>query len=120
MASTTDVAGASRPSIFATLAAHFFAERERWALWFPVLMGAGIAVYFSLPQEPAPWIGALALGIAIAALITCRYGALDLTAAGAVLAVALGFAAAQFETWWVAAPVLERRMGPVEVMGRLV
>src|SRR5258708_20231109 len=38
----------------------------------------------------------------------------------AAAAIALGFAAAQFQAWWVAAPILERRIGPVAIEGRLV
>src|SRR5579862_1585906 len=117
---SADMAGERRPSIFAALSTRFLAERERWPLWFPVLMGAGIAIYFMLATEPAWWIGASALTLASAVLIVARWRYIDLTAAAAVFAVALGFAAAQFETWMVAAPVLQHRLGPVEVMGRLV
>lgn len=120
MASATDVAGEPRPSIFATLSARFLAERDRWLLWFPVLMGAGIALYFSLDREPAWWIGQALVLVTAAAMLGCWYRGIDLMASGAVLAIALGFAAAQFQTWIVAAPVLERRLGPVEVTGRLI
>src|ERR1700735_2234280 len=44
----------------------FLAERERWPLWLPVLMGAGIGVYFSLDAEPAPWLGAALVALALA------------------------------------------------------
>jgi competence protein ComEC len=117
---SADLAGEHRPSIFAAFAVRFLAERERWPLWFPVLMGIGIGIYFSLPFEPARWIGAAALVLASAVLLITRYRQIDLTAASAILAIALGFAAAQFQTWLVAAPVLEHRLGPVEVRGRLV
>jgi competence protein ComEC len=116
---SADLAGEHRPSIFAALAARFLAERERWPLWFPVLMGIGIGIYFSLSSEPAGWIGATALALAGVALLIARYRQIDLTAASAMLAIALGFGAAQLQTWLVAAPVLERRLGPVEVRGRL-
>jgi hypothetical protein len=33
----------------------FAAERERWPLWMPVMVGLGIAVYFGLSEEPPPW-----------------------------------------------------------------
>jgi len=65
---SADMAGERRPSIFKALAARFLAERERWALWFPVLMGLGIGIYFWLPREPPFWIGASALGCAALAL----------------------------------------------------
>lgn len=117
---SADLAGERRPSILTPLVARFLAERERWPLWFPVLMGIGIAIYFSLDREPVWWVGATALALATALLLAARRLNLDLTAASALLAIALGFAASQFQTWWVAAPVLERRIGPVEVTGRLV
>src|SRR5579864_222183 len=116
---TADLAG-ERPSIFSALVARFLAERERWPLWLPVLMGVGIAIYFSLDREPAWWTGAVALAVAVAALLIARWKEIELAAFWAILAVALGFAAAQFETWIDAAPVLERRLGPVEVTGRLI
>jgi len=114
------LAGESRPSIFSSIALRFLAERERWALWFPVLMGAGIGLYFSLTQEPAWWIGAGALLLAVLGMLAAWRGRIDLMAAGAFLAVALGFAAAQFQAWMVAAPVLEHRLGPAIITGRLI
>ncbi|MBN66931.1 MAG: hypothetical protein CMM94_05125 [Rickettsiales bacterium] len=30
-------------------------ERERWVLWLPVLLGAGIGIYFALPHEPSDY-----------------------------------------------------------------
>src|SRR5580704_1491653 len=120
MAAATDLAGDRRPSIFVALAARFLAERERWPLWLPALMGTGIALYFSLDREPAWWVGAAALSGAITALLAVRWKQIDLTLSAALVAVALGFAAAQFQAWMVAAPVLEHRLGPVEVAGRLL
>ncbi|MBQ9732226.1 MAG: ComEC/Rec2 family competence protein [Alphaproteobacteria bacterium] len=31
-------------------------EKSRWPLWFPVLFGCGIGIYFMLPFEPSKWI----------------------------------------------------------------
>ena len=39
------------------LAARLLEERERWLLWLPVGLGAGIGVYFALPSEPPLWLG---------------------------------------------------------------
>jgi hypothetical protein len=36
--------------------AWFAAERERWPLWMPVMVGLGIAAYFGLSEEPPPWL----------------------------------------------------------------
>jgi hypothetical protein len=35
------------------------AERERWSLWLPVGIGAGVAAYFALDTEPPYWLGPL-------------------------------------------------------------
>ena len=41
------------------LADQFRSDRSRWFLWFPVLIGFGIALYFALPIEPGPvWLAA--------------------------------------------------------------
>lgn len=110
----------SRRRLLAAVAGCFIAERDRWLLWFPVFMGLGIAVYFSLAHEPAWWIGPVALiATGAAALIRWRLQG-DLTLGGAIFALALGFAAAQFQTGMVAAPVVMGRLGPVEVTGRVV
>lgn len=87
----------------------FFAEADRWFLWSPVLVGAGIALYFSLPFEP--WLslvwGLLALLALALFLLRQREAALlDLTAA-ALFCVVLGLVAATTRTALVSAPVLQ-------------
>ncbi|MEX2454069.1 MAG: ComEC/Rec2 family competence protein [Rhodospirillaceae bacterium] len=100
-----------------------FARRnhDRMALWLPVLFGTGIGVYFALPSEPPPWIAIAAVGGALpAALLFGRRRGAVFFAALMWLAIAGGFAAAQWRSGTVAAPVVERRIGPVEVVGRVV
>lgn len=120
MASAGDLAVDTRRTLREALSERVLAERERWPLWFPVLMGGGIAIYFMLGAEPARWIGGAALALAGAALLLAWRLERQLILGGAVFGVALGFAAAQFEAWWVTAPVLSHRLGPVEITGRLV
>jgi competence protein ComEC len=106
---------------FAWAAAAFLAEREQWALWLPVALGAGIAGYFALPGEPPWWVGpVLALAGAGAAWLAgpARLGGFLL--ACALAALGLGFAAAQLRTAQVATPLIAERLGPVEVRGRVV
>ena len=102
------------------LAANLIAERERWPLWIPALFGAGIGVYFWLTVEPPLWLGlvaaAVTLPLAVVALRWRRWAA----PAVAIAAVALGFAAAEVEAWWVAAPVQQRQLHFVAVEGRLM
>ena len=96
------------------------AERERWPLWLPVFVGSGIGGYFWLTVEP-PLAPVLALaGAALLAAIAALRRQRFVAPAVAMAALALGFAAAALQAWWVAAPVLAERLGPVMVEGRLV
>ena len=120
MSSADTLIDEQRLGVVAGLAARLIAERERWPLWFPVLMGTGIGFYFLFQNEPAWWIGGAALTVAFAGMVLVRHLNRDRTVAWAMLAMALGFAAAQFQAWSAAAPVLERRLGPVDIAGRLI
>jgi competence protein ComEC len=96
------------------------AERERWALWIPALLGSGIGLYFMLMVEPPGWSGPAAMVCAALVLaLARRIGALLLPGV-ATLIVAGGFTDAQLQTWLVAAPVLERQLGPVRVEGSVI
>lgn len=90
-------------------------ERPRWALWIPVFLGCGIAVYFALGQEPPPWAGPAGAGCALAGVLCARRRPGLLLAAWALALAAVGFSAAQLQTARVAAPVLERKLGPVMI-----
>ncbi|MBF0306034.1 MAG: hypothetical protein HQL41_10360, partial [Alphaproteobacteria bacterium] len=48
------------------LAALFLAERDRWALWLPVLCGMGVGLHFASAIEPPPWSGVAALLVTVA------------------------------------------------------
>ena len=59
------------------LAEIFQAEQERWFLFLPVFLGAGIAIYFALPNEPS-WNVALLIVLAplvilLALGLICRF-----------------------------------------------
>lgn len=84
------------------------------------MLGAGIAVYFSLNEEPALWVGPLAFVLCGAlTLLLGRKPLFQLLMFCSVF-VTIGFAAAQFRTWTIDAPVLERKTGPVWLEGRIV
>ena len=96
------------------------AERHRWALWSPVLLGLGIGVYFALPFEPS-----LALGCGVLAILggfwaaaSFRFPALTWLFQALVL-IALGLCLATVRTWWVASPTLYVETGPVTVQGQV-
>ena len=75
---------------------YLVAERERWLLWLPVFLGLGIALYFSLPNEPNLWIGTLTSGlgiVAVALLASSRQR--NLAFALLLLVTSIGFTVAQ-------------------------
>ena len=85
------------------------AERHQLVLWVPVLLGAGVAAWFVLP-DPRWWAIALlaSLTIAVAAIVGAHGGraSLVLATGGVAFAIGLGL------VWWraeaVRAPVLAR------------
>ncbi len=103
----------------AGLAEQFYGERERWVLWLPVALALGVALYFWLPAEPSLWFVPLWLGLALGlvGLGRRRPGLLLLGIAATTMAA--GFAAAVLRSHQVAAPVIERRLGPVGLSARV-
>lgn len=97
----------------------FVAERARWALCIPVFLGMGIASYFLLPVEPAVWWGALCAVISLAGGFVLRRRVLGLILCVMAFLVAVGFGGAQFRTALIQAPVLDRKIGPVWVVGHV-
>ncbi|MBO9622876.1 MAG: ComEC/Rec2 family competence protein [Sphingomonas sp.] len=85
------------------------AEREQLVLWLPVMLAAGIAAWFLLPDS-ARWLAFLCAtgGLGVAGLAVPGIGRAPRAIAIAALAMALGCAL----VWWraerVAAPVLAR------------
>ena len=94
-------------------------ERERWILWFPVVMGGGVALYFSLPAEPSLTWGLAALaGMAMLLGLSWRRPLWRILMLG-LFAGTLGFAAAELRTAVVAAPMLADKVKGVQVRGRV-
>jgi len=93
-------------TVAAALGSVFVAERDRWILWCPVGLGCGIALYFTLPQEPAPEWGVTALVLAALAGWLSRRNAVLLGLCLCLGLVFAGFSLAQWRTATVAAPVL--------------
>jgi competence protein ComEC len=106
--------------LVAALAARFDAEGDRRLLWLPVFFGAGIAVYFSVTIEPPLWLGAVAAVVTGALAYGLRRHQPAGAAALALFLVAAGFALACETTRECGTPMLERRLGPVAVTGRVV
>lgn len=100
--------------------ATLLAERERWFLWLPALLGTGIAGYFLLPVEPPLLplrLGVAALGLALLLFARRALWRLPLIALMALVA-GLWLGAERSAT--VAAPVLQRPSGAIWVEGRIL
>ncbi len=99
------------------LAAALEAERHRWFLWVPVLVGVGIGGYFALPYEPGVWLAASILFACATLAWLVRDGTLAYAMTRALLATAIGFTVIAVRTEWVAAPVIERTIQRAEISG---
>jgi competence protein ComEC len=96
------------------------AEGDRRILWIPVFFATGIALYFTLTIEPPLWIG-LALTAGAVALALGLRGWPALRNAAIVLAfVAAGFAVMQEARLERGTAMLDRRLGPVAITGKII
>lgn len=113
-------AGFTPRAALRSMGAALVGEQDRWVLWTPVILGIGIGLYFALPSEPPLWLGPMALMAAAGARWMGRqHMALSLLAVALGLA-ALGFTVTQWRTALVASPMLEERIGPTQVTGRIL
>lgn len=92
-------------------------ERERFFLWVPVCLGAGIAAYFGLDDEPTVALAAAPLLAALGFCLILRNRPLGLVLAFAALWGAIGFLNAKIRTSWVESPVIEASTRVVQVSG---
>ncbi len=110
----------SRVQAFGLLiSAQLAGERARFITWVPVLLGLGIAAYFSLPAEPslaAAVLPALAAGVLWS--LSSRV-MLARSVATLLLLGGFGFLLAKLRTEWVRAPVLEAPLRSAAVTGIL-
>jgi competence protein ComEC len=105
---------------FGGLADRLAAEGERRVLWLPVFFGAGIGLYFVLKIEPPLWPGVAAACAGIGSVFALRHHPGWREAALAFTALAAGFALMRETAWEREAPMLQRRLGPVALTGRVV
>ena len=91
------IGGDSLRGVGANLERWLEAERDQLALWLPVALGGGIALWFVLPDVRA-WqaAGLAALAVALGGLAAGRSGRAARVVAVGALAVALGLAL----IWW--------------------
>jgi competence protein ComEC len=87
-------------------AARIEAERGRWPLWLPVAMTGGALLYFTLHDEPPPWLGAALACVSLALGVLLRRRLVARALCQVAMAASLGFAASQLATLR-APPVIE-------------
>ena len=90
---------------------------SRQALWLPVAFAIGTAAYFTLDYEPVVWLApALMLVLALSIYSWRRTHTVALLMIFAMF-VAAGFAMVQWRANSLAAPVIERKLPPVDLTG---
>ncbi len=90
-------------------------------VWAPVAIGAGAGAYFSLKSEPAWMVAAGLVLFTLISLVTIRrHSRAGGAIAAALLLMAIGFAAADWRTQQVSAPVLTRDLGIQSITGELL
>ena len=104
----------------AYLAAALAAEGDRRILWLPVFFATGIALYFTPTVEPPWWLGLAATAAALIPAILFRRRPVLRNAAIALAFCGAGLAVMQQPRWERGAPMLERRLGPVALTGRVI
>ncbi len=87
--------------IFEKIKETFFAERERWLLWVPVLFGAGIGIYFLLPREPSLWFSAIVVEAIIILAFIWRMNRLRLMLLAVIAIIFAGFINIQLKAYYI-------------------
>lgn len=97
-----------------------FAARGDLFPWVPLILGAGVVWWFSLPWEPGPIHYSVAAGVFVMAGVAQVKGPEAARPYAVIfLCLSLGWLACGFRVWSVAGPILEfRYYGPVT--GRVV
>lgn len=94
-----------KDSVLSTLYSTLQQERPRFVLWVPVLLGVGIGVYFSLPQEPSLDRPMRLLALLMAMLLFTRRRYAARIACIACIIANLGFFGAYMRTHAINNPV---------------
>lgn len=108
-----------RTSISEALKNTLYQEQANWFLWLPVGLALGCAAYFSLLIEPSWVLVSCLLIISIIYSYLVRKHTLALAFSIFTLSIVSGFALSKVNTERMAAPVIQKRIGPVIVQGRI-
>lgn len=93
------------------------AERARWILWVPVLIGCGVGLYFALPSEPSlTWLMASSI-VGVPLLFVVRRHFWGFAVLLMCWLVLLGVTLGATRTAHVAAPILQKDVFGREVTG---
>ncbi|MEN8236258.1 MAG: ComEC/Rec2 family competence protein [Pseudomonadota bacterium] len=95
----------------------FAAERDRWFLWAPVLVGCGIASYFSLQNEPDIWVGPLMFGVSFLLRMALHWTYALRILFQALLLLSLGFMVAQVKAHFLKTPMLSNPVSSRYILG---
>lgn len=109
-----------RHRFFGALADNLANEGGRRLLWLPVFFGAGIGVYFLLKVEPPLWAAGAAAAASAGAVFALRERPGWREAALVLAMFCAGFALMRETAWQREAAMVQRRLGPVAVSGRVV
>lgn len=107
-----------------SLSAAFFEDRSRWFLWWPVGMGLGISLYFSLSHEP--WLNYVSILLFISFSETCivflfwRHRLIPFFLSMTIFSLMLGFAAAKIRTDRLTTPFLMSKIETIKGTGRII
>ena len=85
--------------------------------WLAIAFGGGIAIYFAIDREPAPWAAGLLLAAAVAATVLARHRPLAFSLALGAAALAAGLATATVKRAIIAHPVLLAPIWNVDIAG---
>lgn len=95
-------------------------EHQQAIIWLPVGIGTGVASYFGLPVEPNLAVtGVILAAAATTVAIGWRRQSLR-SPLILIVAVAVGFAAADLRSAQVAAPVIAKRSGPTHLEATVI
>ncbi len=114
-------------SIASVLIESLYLQKENLFLWLPVFFACGIAIYFSLGFEPPLILSIFAWGFVLAIYLLVRpikdksiSGYITVSFTFLAVLIMLGFLAANVRTNIIATPMIEKKLAPVNVTGKII
>lgn len=112
--------GITKAKVFRRFWGDFKGDSDRWFPWLPVCFGGGIGLYFALPDEPHYLFVSIVTTSLLVALFLAKRTPFLFFIVGILTVIVLGMGTAQLKTATVKAPVLEKRIGPVTLEGKVL